>query len=79
LEVGDEKENCINDPLYRAKTKENESCNSPDEVVFFLEKAAILPTAGVSKTEIVESAEDSLLASKVILFPLFPCFKLKEI
>jgi hypothetical protein len=35
LEARDEKEICINDPLYRAETKENESYNSPTEVVFF--------------------------------------------
>jgi hypothetical protein len=45
---------------------------------YFLERAAILPTLGVSKTEAIEAAEDTFSASKVILF-LFPCFKSKNI
>jgi hypothetical protein len=76
-ETRDEKENCINDLFCRAEAKENKSCNSTTEVIF-LERAAILPAAGVSKTEVIESAEDTLSASKVIPF-LFPCFKLKKI
>jgi hypothetical protein len=38
---------------------------------YFLERAAILPTAGGSKTQNVESTEDTLLASEVILFSFF--------
>jgi hypothetical protein len=45
---------------------------------YFLERAAILPAAGVSRTEAAESAEDTLLASELIFF-LFPCFKSKKI
>jgi hypothetical protein len=37
---------------------------------YFFERAAILPAAGISQSEAVESAEDSLSASKVILFSL---------
>jgi hypothetical protein len=35
---------------------------------YFLERAAILPTAGVSKTEALEAAEETLSASEAILF-----------
>ena len=34
----------------------------------FLERAAILPASGVSKTEAVEVAKETLSASEVILF-----------
>jgi hypothetical protein len=43
---------------------------------YFLERAAILPATGGSKAKVVESAEDTLSASEVILFY---CFKSKEI
>jgi hypothetical protein len=66
-EIRDEKENCISDPFCRAEAEENKSCNSPAEFVF-LERAAILSIAGVSKTEAIETAEDILSASEVILF-----------
>ena len=45
---------------------------------YFLERAAILPTLGISKTEAVEAAEDTFSASEVILF-LFLFFKSKNI
>jgi hypothetical protein len=46
---------------------------------YVLERAAILPAAGGLKLEIVESAEDILPTSKVILFSFFPCLKSKKI
>jgi hypothetical protein len=45
---------------------------------YFLERAIILPAVGVSKTEVVESAKDTLSASEVMPF-IFPCFKSKKI
>jgi hypothetical protein len=38
---------------------------------YFLERAVILPVAGISKTGATESAEDTLSTSKVILFFFF--------
>jgi hypothetical protein len=46
---------------------------------YFLERATLLPAAGSSKIEIVESVVDAFSASEVILFFLFPCFKLRRI
>jgi hypothetical protein len=36
--------------------------------LYFLERAAMLPATGVSKTEAVESTKNTLSASEVILF-----------
>jgi hypothetical protein len=67
-EARDEKENCINDPFYRAETKSNEVVNHRPKS-YFLERATILSAAGGLKTEIVESAEYILTTSEVIFFP----------
>jgi hypothetical protein len=45
---------------------------------YFLERAAILPAARVSKTEAAKATEEPLSALEVILF-FFPCFESKNV
>jgi hypothetical protein len=61
-----EKENCSDDFLHRAKAKEDKSSNSPTEVVV-LRKGYKTTCCRTSTTEATEAAEETIPALEVIL------------